>query len=437
MFFTRLIYLLLAVSLFAVASTQAAEPYEARVTVGQVFTRSGPGENYYPTGYLSQGTIVEVYREDAGGWLAIRPPEGEFSLIRAENLAYRDDRTLAEVQAHDAGSYVGSQISDQHHVVHVKLDKSEPVEVLGILELRDPESGKKEAWYRIAPPAGEFRWISKHFVEAVSPEPPAVDPAVADPAAITGTVKDLDFWREGRGQTPGTPVQAASFNQDDDTEAGEPGEPRIFPMDGPTTTLNLLELELKISQEILKPVDQWDLEPLVEQANRLVATGESPLERGKARLLLEKIEEFNQLYERKLAITESGAAMSSEMGGSGSPATPAGALSTALGPRPAVDPAASFESGDFDPRYDGKGWLMPVITRAAGSRKSGPYTPPFALTDANGNVLQFVSPSPGLNLRRYARQEVGIYGQISPLDQYTRPHLTAHRIVVLSRHEKP
>ena len=429
----RLIYLLLPTLLLGTASTQAAEPYEARVTVGQVFTRSGPGENYYPTGYLSQGAIIEVYREDAGGWLAIRPPAGEFSLVRARNLAYGNDRTLAEVQVHDTGSYVGSQISDEHHLVHVKLNKSEPVEVLGIVELRDPETGKKEAWYRISPPAGEFRWISKHFVEPVTQTPKTVDPAVADPVAITGTVQELDFWKEGRQRAPGISVQTASF---DDSSASLQ-EPKLLPMDDSVTTLNLAELELRISQEVIQPADQWKLQPLIDRAEQLVESGESPLERGKARLLLEKIEEFNRLYERKLAVKDLSAASPDEIDATGIRPVAGQASGNALVPRPVIDPASTFEGGDFNPRYDGKGWLMPVITRAAGTRKSGPYTPPFALTDQDGNVLLFVSPSPGLNLRRYARQEVGIYGQISPLDQYTRPHLTAHRVVVLSRHEKP
>jgi len=426
--FRPLCLLLLAGFLPWVTTVLAGEPYKGRVTTGQVFTRSGPGQNYYPTAYLEKNSVVDVYREDAGGWLAIRPTENEYSLVRAEDLSYGDDRRIAHVKTAEAPAYVGSQISDQHHITHVKLDQDEPLEVLGIVELRDPETGKKEAFYRIAPPAGEFRWINKHFVEAIG-MPSSPPGPVVDAAAMAEALQDDQFWKENEQKLQ--VVRPVSFDEETDKPGAKiTGE--LQPLDeiGPGTSLNLIELELHVSRECLKPVDDWNFKPLKDQAKRLIQEGESPLERGKARLLLEKIEEFNELYERKLASKEAMASLPA-------PRKMTLVSDEQLGEvEPSNDPAASFKKDGFDPRYDGRGWLMPVITRASSNRNPNQYTPPFALTDSQGNVLQFVSPSPGLNLRRYARMQVGIYGQISPLDQYTKPHLTAHRIVVLSRHEK-
>ena len=45
-------------------------PYTACVNSADVFVRSGPGKNYYPTDKLSKGDKVEVYRHDPGGWCA-------------------------------------------------------------------------------------------------------------------------------------------------------------------------------------------------------------------------------------------------------------------------------------------------------------------------------------------------------------------------------
>jgi len=42
-------------------------PYKAYVTSGEVYVRSGPGKNYYPTSKLKIGDAVEVYRHDPGG----------------------------------------------------------------------------------------------------------------------------------------------------------------------------------------------------------------------------------------------------------------------------------------------------------------------------------------------------------------------------------
>jgi hypothetical protein len=55
--------------------------------------------------------------------------------------------------------------------------------------------------------------------------------------------------------------------------------------------------------------------------------------------------------------------------------------------------------------------------------------PRYALTDENGQVNQFVSPQPGLNLSSYVRQRIGIFGQRSYLANVQKPHLTAERIV--------
>ena len=65
---------------------------------------------------------------------------------------------------------------------------------------------------------------------------------------------------------------------------------------------------------------------------------------------------------------------------------------------------------------------MPVVTNRAGM-------PRYALTDDNGNVMQFISPQPGLNLSSYVRKRIGVFGQRSYLANVEKPHLTAERIV--------
>jgi hypothetical protein len=86
--------------------------------------------------------------------------------------------------------------------------------------------------------------------------------------------------------------------------------------------------------------------------------------------------------------------------------------------------------------YDGQGWLVPIVSRSGSKFSEQKYVPPFALTDRDGNILRFVTPAPGVNIHRYLRQQIGVFGHQRPLDHLEQPHLTASRIVVLDRHRR-
>lgn len=137
-------------------------PYEARVVASGASVRSGPGDKYYATDTLAEGDVVEIYREKPGGWLAIRPPKNSFSWIAGKDLTLRDGG-LAEVNKEGVASRIGSRLSDKHNASQVRLKKGEVVEVL------DHENVNGETWYKISPPAGEFRWIQSALVERVGP----------------------------------------------------------------------------------------------------------------------------------------------------------------------------------------------------------------------------------------------------------------------------
>ena len=62
-------------------------------------------------------------------------------------------------------------------------------------------------------------------------------------------------------------------------------------------------------------------------------------------------------------------------------------------------------------------------------RSSGPA---FALTDEHGNILQFVSPSQGIDLRKHVRSQVAIEGKRDVKSVGRTPHLVAERITPLA-----
>ena len=130
----RLPIALLACALLACVAdgrTAAAAmfPYKAFVAADEVYVRSGPGENFYPTDKLKAGDPVEVYRRDPGGWCAIRPVPGSFSWVSGRYLRFGRDNIATVTEEHVAAR-VGSRLSDARDVIQVWLRRGETVEVL-------------------------------------------------------------------------------------------------------------------------------------------------------------------------------------------------------------------------------------------------------------------------------------------------------------------
>src|SRR5262245_29991340 len=84
----KLRWFLLAALLVATGSVRAADefPYTAYVAVEGAEVVAGPGQRFYATERLKRGTAIEIYREEASGWLAIRPTEASFSWVPAQHI---------------------------------------------------------------------------------------------------------------------------------------------------------------------------------------------------------------------------------------------------------------------------------------------------------------------------------------------------------------
>ena len=87
---------------------------------------------------------------------------------------------------------------------------------------------------------------------------------------------------------------------------------------------------------------------------------------------------------------------------------------------PAVDgqPAASSQ-------YDAVGILRPVVSRRPGA-------PQFALVNAQGQVVTFVTPTPDVNLQPYVGQRIGVSGSRGYIPEFRRAHVTAGRVTPLN-----
>ena len=219
------------------ASLAAADsfPYEATVSTTTGVVHAAPTSRAYATDTLARGSRVEVYRHDPGGWCAIRPPQGSFSLVSRDVLQGTADPNIARVAVEGAKAWVGTRITHRSDPLwQVKLAEGELVELLV------PWDGRgTDEWILIAPPAGEFRWIHERELsrEAAPPtvtiptaprQPPAPTP---DPSSIArashgtrtpaGSEATVPATETESGPNPATPLpNSGAANAVDPTTSG-------------------------------------------------------------------------------------------------------------------------------------------------------------------------------------------------------------------------
>jgi hypothetical protein len=509
-----ILFVLLGAGLLTRPVEAAEFPFTGYIAGDSVEVTAGPGRRYYVTDRLPRGTKVEVYREDDAGWLAIRPSDDCFSWIPADGVEQLDDG-VGRVREETA-VWIGTRVEhvDQHHS-QIALKAGELVQVLDQKSVASQEG--QATWLKIAPPAGEFRYVhardvSRQEVLAAEPASEIAQEETAEPSAeaseleaddsaeleprqmrtVTSPIalRDLEevrgklsALREGlAGLAEGTrtsrvpsEIELAQYESADASsprhsnslspdgfvarkrrEAGEPlsslagssgsasrsaasarstfsGSNSRLDSNrfasrsaGAATTTRttsalpvtssslptgasgvdfrrqLEQLDLELSLMIARDKATWNLVELKQRAQQLADQGPSPAERGEARLLLDKLAQFEQAFD----VAEHGSLAGPLSGAS------AGALDPS-------SPAA--------PRYDAEGWLKPVISR---SQQAAPY----AVVDEDGKPLAFVTPSPGLNVGRYVNKQVGLYGRRGYIDALKTPHVVAERVIDLERH---
>ena len=359
---------------------------------------SGPGENFYPTDTLAQGDTVEVYREKPGGWLAIRPPVGSYSWVAERDLILKDGG-LAEVVKDDVASRIGSRLSDRHNAAQVRLKKGEGVEVLG------EENISGEKWYKIAPPAGEFRWIQASVVERDRADTRARSPRPATDTSRRGC-------RTAIQQTSGTsaataPISTATSNSDapplasyhktlrpeHTTDAKRASNRRHYTTRctshaaAPATSQpqraqasgdlshELAAVELRLSRMAAAPTNLWNTERLERDTAQLLARAKTPAERDAVRVTQEKINRFAEIG-RRANPASSNVAQSrhARCHASASPRATSTAHNASRQPPPAVRTTPSASCGPSSPA----GQALPnsrSSTNAARSSRSSPPRP--------------------------------------------------------------
>jgi hypothetical protein len=441
-------------------------PYPAYVTKRAAVARSGPGMNHYPTDALPRGEQVEVW-DQQGEWLAIQAPAESFSWVPGDRLKLAADGKSAEVQRDDVPSWVGSNLDPvERHTSQVKLRRGERVTVVGRRELSG-EGDPPQVWIKIVPPQGERRWIAGADVSREAPPDRAAELEKAETPVPTPSRREETISPNGwTDRTSGITRRRSWADEEapESTGARRRTSPTGVPPAGVETEaaigswthlLNypanasfddrLARLQLALSRAVAGGGTTAQLDLLERRADELLQAGKSSYERGQATLLLEGIREFRQLARRRKATVQRASygrssgntAIGTGVRNDAEPATAFGLLerlATEVQSLAGAD-LAVMTSGDGKKEslgspspYLAEGWLMPVSspTRAA---------PPYVLMDRDGHPVAFVTPAPGVNLRRYVDKQVGIQGQPA-FEILDRQHVVAHRAIDLSRHRE-
>jgi hypothetical protein len=426
------LWILLVLPALAVCAEQTF-PYRAWVTSDDVQVRSGPGRDYYPTSKLNTGDPVEVYRHDPGGWYAIRPVEDSFSWVSGRYLDVGRDG-LAVVTGDRVASRVGSELGDHRDVIQVRLDRGEIVEILGKATSGSPSN--QTVWYKIAPPAGEFRWIFGRYVDpnyhksGVGKTSPASSPLVTGraPAAVlkegaaAGTAQ-VQTARQSRspGQSQLSPVADPVAPKEAAWVAGTPTQPTTSRADGEDSSDAAGEVaesfqaeweavDARLSAVLAEEARAWRLDELAARAEALLARAETAVERGRARLLVKKLNASRDVHQRLLALDRVQRA-GYEQAASGQ--------AVQGSPKQIAGTQAASEA-----RFDGEGWLARVVSSKLGA-------PRYALVDQEGTVRCYVTPAPGVNLNYYVGQRIGIHGTGGYVREYRSRHVAAKHITPL------
>ena len=176
-----------------------------------------------------------------------------------------------------------------------------------------------------------------------------------------------------------------------------------------STIHSVVSLELLLSKQVINDPSQWNLQPLMSAAARAAQSDIEYQQRQAYQTLIDKIRRFQVVQAKHQAANR---VVTDGIVGNGQ-----GSAYTSV----------STES-ELAGQYDATGFLGELV------RDGGLSAPAYVLQDATGKITHHVTAAPGVNLRRYLKQEVGLVGQRGFNAQLKLDHVNVARVVVLDRH---
>lgn len=421
-------------------------------TVAWIGTHLGKARQYRWQVRLDQGEEVTIIgtarREGPDGdeiWYRIVPPPGEFRWVQKsqvcetlEQVAFDRSTSSAEALARDAKTPTVEQPAAELRREAKPASGEETDQQLAVLD--EPpldEATADEPDVDASPVGSGVAHVGSpgHAVESRvrlendvqirgiaqrrAPSPPDDGRGVGEIASAAGTAGGDGGWAAGSrvvaasaGEPVDQPLRATA------PPALEPIGPAALGPSGyrPATDLaaaDVEQLRLELSRAMAAGARAGEVDPLRNRASELAAEGHESVTRGRASLLLRRTEEYQRVARQR----------------DGQPhqsAGDAGQLALATAVEPAATGSAVAEPTQAAGAFDRQGWLVRVYSARA-------EAPPYAITDSAGRTLSYVTPVPGVNLRRYLNQEIGVYGRVAYDTSLETPHLIAEQAVRVRR----
>ena len=411
--------ILIGVNVFS-ARTHAEDgfPYTLVVSNETADVLSGPGKAHYATDRLPQGSKIEIHRHDPGGYYAIRPPEGSFSLVLVSAVEPTADPAIVEVKSNLAKAWVGSRLQgDFKPLWQLKLKAGELLSVIKKVEISAAHSNQSQTWYQVEPPSGEFRWIHKDSLG--SPIPASVSSAEITNRQIQQSRIEVELLKqinEGKANAGISSTKRSGWRVMDDKK-GNTGNVSaneasfdLIQLSNFSNFQNRAEaIDLALTQMVLGPKVGWNLDALQQSVAGLRNDATTGVELARANELAKKIIGF-----QKVKATSVGSEERYANRGASLLAPKFSDNNERILNRPRVN-------------YDGRGVLRKLYANGGIGRSI------YALEDENGKVVKTISASSGVNLERFVGKPVGLFGKAGFNQRLNRPHLTAQRVIDLDK----
>lgn len=240
-------------------------PFMAEITGDNVYYRSGPGTNFYECGKLNQGDKVKVVSKQFS-WYRIVPPPKSFAWISTQYVKIDPaDPDFGILTGDRVRVYAGSDRVKPHYSTSLlgKLNKGEKVRLLG---------EQLDEYYKIAPPASAYLWVSTYFTKPLPPEKTPPVTRAESPEKVTPPAPALK---------PGEVPKVVKIDVTAEPGALETAAAReaakTLPQEAkPKSRLEQYQdLQTRIAAERVKPIEQQDYKDIKKELTEIASDKEA------------------------------------------------------------------------------------------------------------------------------------------------------------------
>ncbi len=219
----------------------------------------------------------------------------------------------------------------------------------------------------------------------------------------------------------------------------------------------LSQLEIALTNEMLKRPNEWQLSDLELTVERIYAQTNNPVERLQAQRILDKVKNCKKVrsgYAKSFQSTGEtfGTSLSPSLRRGRSTPVGVGGLAAArdrlsrFGQQGGTVGSSTFGSSsrisagiqgpvgtgvdttvEAGTLYDAHGWLTELVSEDRNNR------PVYVLVNDEGKITHHIAPSPGLNLNRYLKSKVGVNGRQGYNNVLKLSHVTVDAVSELIR----